>query len=264
MSLIAKDKIQKIARDRRFPAGVIEKDYALSWLLYGIYSSDLKDVFVFKGGTALSKVYFPKTWRMSEDLDFTVIDETHNSKIKPMLIDCFEALNEKSGMEFRLAEFHPTSGHIIGTAQFNGPLGKNSIRLDISLNELLVKEPMRKKMAGDYPDIENFDILVYSLDEIFAEKLRSIIQRGKSRDFFDVWMLMKNEEFDKAKIRELFIEKCRHKNIKPDYDLFFEKTKIDEARDFWKGGLSRLMNEVPDFEMIVLDLKKRLEFLKNP
>lgn len=263
MSLIAKDKIQKIARDRRFPAGVIEKDYALSWLLYGIYSSDLKDVFVFKGGTALSKVYFPKIWRLSEDLDFTVIDGTNNSKIKPMLIDCFEALNEKCGMEFRLAEFHPTPGHIIGTAQFSGPLGRNSIRLDISLNERLVEKPLRKKIADDYADIEKFDILVYSLDEIFAEKLRSIIQRGKSRDYFDVWMLMKNKEFDKAKIKELFIEKCGHKNIKPDYDLFFEKTKIDEARDFWKIGLSRLMNGVPDFDVVAGDLKKELVFLNN-
>jgi len=224
----------------------------------------LKDILVFKGGTALSKIYFPKTWRLSEDLDFTVIDGNHNSKIRPMLIDCFESLNEKSGMDFRLAEFHPTSGHIIATAQFSGPLGKNSIKLDISLNELLVEKPLRKKIAYDYSDIEKFDILVYSLNEIFAEKLRSIIQRGKSRDYFDVWMLMKEGRFDKEKIRELFIEKCGYKNINPDYDLFFEKTKIDEARDFWKVGLSRLMNEVPDFEMIVLDLGKELEFLKNP
>ncbi len=262
MSLIAKDKIQKIARNRRFPAGVIEKDYALSWLLYGIYTSKLKDVLVFKGGTALSKVYFPKTWRLSEDLDFTVINKVDASKIKSMLVDCFEALNEKSELDFRLAEFHPTPGHIMATAQFIGPLGKNSIRLDISLNERLVEKPLRKKIANDYPDIENFDILVYPPDEIFAEKLRSVIQRGKSRDFFDVWMLMKNKEFNKAKIKELFIEKCGHKNIKPNYDLFFEKTKIDEARDFWKVGLSRLMNEVPDFEMIILDLRKELEFLK--
>jgi len=61
--LIPADRIRKIARERKFPAGVMEKDYALSWLLSGIYSSNLKDIFIFKGGTALSKVYFPKIWR---------------------------------------------------------------------------------------------------------------------------------------------------------------------------------------------------------
>ncbi len=261
--MIAKDKIQKIARDRRFPAGVIEKDYALSWLLYGIYSSDLKGILVFKGGTALSKIYFPKTWRLSEDLDFTVVKDAGASKIKPMLMDCFEPLNEKSGMAFSLAEFHPTPGHIIGTAQFIGPLGKNSIRLDISLNERLVEKPLLKEITDDYTDVGAFSILVYSLYEIFAEKLRSIIQRGKSRDYFDIWMLFKNKEFDKAKIKELFIKKCKDKNVELGYELFFEKTKINEARDFWKIGLSRLMNEVPDFDMVVSDLKKELMFLKT-
>lgn len=81
-------------------------------------------------------------------------------------------------MNFSITEFHSNHGQIIGTAQFSGPLGKNSIRLDISLKEVLVLEPLRKEIADDYPDIEKFDILVYSLDEIFAEKLRSIIQRG--------------------------------------------------------------------------------------
>lgn len=75
-------------------------------------------------------------------------------------------------------------------------------------------------------------------------------------------MLMKNEEFDKAKIKELFIKKCRDKNVEPRYELFFEKTKINEARDFWKTGLSRLMNEVSDFEVVIHDLKKGLEFMK--
>lgn len=221
----------------------------------------MKDVLVFKGGTALSKVYFPKTWRLSEDLDFTVVKGVEASKIKPMLVDCFETLNEKSGMAFSLSEFHPTPGHIIATVQFTGPLGRNSIRLDISLKEVLVLVPLRKEIADDYQDIGKFDVLVYSLDEIFAEKLRSIIQRGKSRDFFDVWMLMKSEKFDKAKIRELFIKKCNDKNVEPGYELFFEKTKINEARDFWKTGLARLMNEVPDFDRVIGELRKGLEFL---
>lgn len=169
----------------------------------------------------MSKIYFPKTWRLSEDLDFTVIEGIQDSRIKSMLVDCFEALNEKSGMEFHLAEFHSTPGHNIGTVQFTGPLGKNSVRVDISLNEILTLEPLRKEIDDDYADIGKFDILVYSLDEIFAEKLRSIIQRGKSRDYFDVWMLMKNEAFDKKKIKEIFIKKCTDKNVEPGYELFF-------------------------------------------
>lgn len=180
-----------------------------------------------------------------------------------MLEDCFGALNEKSGMAFSLTEFHATAGHIIATVQFIGPLGKNSIRIDISLDETLVEVPFRKKVAEEYPDMEKFDIFVYSLDEIFVEKLRSIIQRGKSRDYFDAWMLLNKGSFDKAKIKELFVKKCEYKNIEPRYGLFFETAKLNEARDFWKTGLARLMNDVPDFDTVIQDLKIELSFLKE-
>ena len=50
---------------------VLEKDYALSYLLVGIVGTPvLRQMLVFKGGTCLRKAYFPG-YRFSEDLDFT-------------------------------------------------------------------------------------------------------------------------------------------------------------------------------------------------
>ena len=53
------------------PQFVVEKDYALSYLLAGIVDVPmLREMLVFKGGTCLRKAYFPG-YRFSEDLDFT-------------------------------------------------------------------------------------------------------------------------------------------------------------------------------------------------
>jgi predicted nucleotidyltransferase component of viral defense system len=52
----------------------IEKDYILSWLLFGISKHEtLSKTIVFKGGTVLKKVYF-ENYRFSEDLDFTLLN----------------------------------------------------------------------------------------------------------------------------------------------------------------------------------------------
>jgi len=52
---------------------VIEKDYALSWILWGLYRrSGLRESLVFKGGTCLRKC-FVDDYRFSEDLDFTAV-----------------------------------------------------------------------------------------------------------------------------------------------------------------------------------------------
>jgi predicted nucleotidyltransferase component of viral defense system len=69
--LIDRRELLEKARERGLPLAMIEKDYALGWLLLGL--SGAKGL-VFKGGTALSKVYFPRTWRLSEDLDFVFMD----------------------------------------------------------------------------------------------------------------------------------------------------------------------------------------------
>jgi predicted nucleotidyltransferase component of viral defense system len=51
----------------------IEKDYILSWILFGISKHEqLSKAIVFKGGTVLKKVYF-EDYRFSEDLDFTIL-----------------------------------------------------------------------------------------------------------------------------------------------------------------------------------------------
>lgn len=59
---------------------VIEKDYVLGWLLAGIYNHPaINKNWVFKGGTCLKKCYF-ETYRFSEDLDFTLTDESQIDK----------------------------------------------------------------------------------------------------------------------------------------------------------------------------------------
>ena len=56
---------------------IVEKDYVLGWLLAGIgQHPDLRDTWVFKGGTCLKKIHF-ETYRFSEDLDFTLQDNAH-------------------------------------------------------------------------------------------------------------------------------------------------------------------------------------------
>ena len=67
-------EIQAIAGKAQIRDTQIEKDYVLTWLLWGIAQSELLyKSLIFKGGTVLKKAYFPD-YRFSEDLDFTLIN----------------------------------------------------------------------------------------------------------------------------------------------------------------------------------------------
>jgi predicted nucleotidyltransferase component of viral defense system len=58
-----------------YPLPIAQKDYFLALALDIIFSSDLKERLLFKGGTALHHCYLSQK-RFSEDLDFTALDKT--------------------------------------------------------------------------------------------------------------------------------------------------------------------------------------------
>ena len=71
--MIHSSEISKLAHKLGLGDRTIEKDYVLTWILQAIANSPLCHQMVFKGGTAVKKMYIPE-YRFSEDLDFTLLD----------------------------------------------------------------------------------------------------------------------------------------------------------------------------------------------
>lgn len=83
------------------PQWVIEKDWALSYVLLGLTSvAELRDELVFKGGTCLRKAYFPG-YRFSEDLDFSLRSQEECAGLIEHLRQAASFTHE------RLAQFGP-------------------------------------------------------------------------------------------------------------------------------------------------------------
>lgn len=64
--MIDRDILLGIATEKGVPEVIIEKDYVISWFLYGLsQQKEVTENWVFKGATALHKMYF-KDWRFSK------------------------------------------------------------------------------------------------------------------------------------------------------------------------------------------------------
>lgn len=80
----------------------MENYYALGWALAGIYAHDeLKDTWIFKGGTCLKKCFF-ETYRFSEDLDFTLTEPEHLDIgfLERVFGEISEWIYDAAGLEF--------------------------------------------------------------------------------------------------------------------------------------------------------------------
>jgi predicted nucleotidyltransferase component of viral defense system len=147
-----------------------------------------------------------------------------------------------------------------GKVKYSGPLSKNNIKIEIS-REPFIGKVVRESVphAYDYP---KFAVNVYALDNLLAEKMRAIIERGKIRDYYDVWKLLKTCKFDKQVLKELFLQKCKAKTVTfTGIEQMFPAgivTKLEPYLDTW---LTRLSPEpLPELEAIMAELKV---FLKD-
>ena len=233
----------------------MEKDYMIGWLLFGL--SKISD-FVFKGGTALSKIYFPETWRLSEDIDF--VSTAIHLKITDRLNEVFALIREKSGLNFRLKSKYSNPNYLQLKIQYTAILGKNWVKVDVT-RETPVDQVSDKTLQQIYSDYPVFKIKTESLEEIFAEKLRTIIERTKCRDYYDIWRLTELK-VNLQKVRHIFRKKCEIKHlISQGIGQFFPEGIREILKPYWKRELGRLVYLLPGLEEILADLKSRLGFL---
>ena len=260
--MISKDELKRLAGEKNFNVSSLSKDYALGWLLFGISRSSVANRLVFKGGTALSKIYFPENWRLSEDLDFTIVgEETDFDSITSALESQVpEIIQRENEMTVVLKDRpHVNVGYLQSRFQYTGPLGKDTVKIEIS-KESTVGEIKIEKIPRvfDYP---KFEVRVYSLEDILAEKMRSMIQRKRIRDYYDVWRLLKVREFNNGKVKDLFLKKCKSKGIQFDgIDQFFPDELIRTLEPYLEKGLTRLSREkLPPIKKILNELKESLK-----
>jgi predicted nucleotidyltransferase component of viral defense system len=254
--LIDRRELLEKARRKNLSLMMVEKDYVLGWLLFGLAQD--KDL-VFKGGTALSKVYFPRIWRLSEDLDFSLV----NGELKARLESIESVLAEvkkKSGIEFVLKSSHLNPDYLQLKVQYKGVMDRNWIKVDVTMDDV-VDKPVSKAIPKEYSDYVPFQVRVESLEEILASKLRTAIERKKCRDYFDLWKLIQME-FDKQKIRRVFAKKLAVKSLEyKGPSQIFPANLRDTLKPYWERELGRLVNPVPDMEAVFADLRQLLNFL---
>jgi predicted nucleotidyltransferase component of viral defense system len=259
--------IRSVAQSRRVQQSIVEKDYALSYLLAAVSTTvGLSENLVLKGGTALKKLYFPD-YRFSEDLDYSTrtlgpiqkIDTFMDSVIRRMA----ESLNERGPFQVSfeplvLKQPHPGDqiAYIV-RVQFptqRWPLCR--LKVEITVDEPILAPTENRPVIHGFEEDFYAKVPVYSLVEIAAEKLRALLQSkarllergwGASRvcrDYYDLWTLLRIPGIISRKLISLVDRKCAVRGISFETPhAFISDDLLAVARREWK---QRLLSFVPD------------------
>jgi predicted nucleotidyltransferase component of viral defense system len=246
---------------------VVEKDYVLGWLLWGIGSDPiLGDRWVFKGGTCLKKCYI-ETHRFSEDLDFTVLPggPYRPEQIEPLPGPMLARVHDASGINFSskapALRLRPDGLSTEGRVYYIGPRQTPQaarVKLDVSANETVVRPPVLSEITHPYPDGPlPGRVRCYSFEELFAEKIRAMAQRARPRDLYDIINLFRRNDLRlyPELIRHALEEKCSAKSIAtPTAADFADSPLVAALEDDWAQMLAHQLPALPPLQAFLDEL----------
>ena len=136
---------------------------------------------------------------------------------------------------------------------------KNTTSLDVMIDEYVAFASVNHRHS--YENAPEFEVTAYSLEEIFAEKLRALYQRSQARDYYDLYRMLTEADVDDSVLLPAFTRKCEHDGLDIDLQDGLPGEKRDEIRDGWQHTLPDLVADLPEFSTMYETLEDYIDSL---
>lgn len=199
----------------------IEQDLILNRVLVNIFKNEfLNDQLLFRGGTALHKLYFKQPLRYSEDLDFV---QCRTGAIKPIVQTIQTTLDPWFG-ESRTQTRRDGFRLYYYFAPESDPDGKKRVKIEINTREhftlfegVLIQHRVVSQWYSDQATLKT-----YHIDELAATKLRALYQRKKGRDLFDLYKMLHGNLIQPKRVVHAFREYIAFQGLSVSKQTFME------------------------------------------
>jgi len=209
----------------------VEQDLVLSRALVAMFQQEtVVDEVVFRGGTALHKLFFNTACRYSEDIDLVQrragpIGKVVNA-IRGALDPWLDGPKWKQGKgRFTLIYRFKTTFE---------PVSMMRLKIEINTREhFCVFGTTCRPFKIENPWFEGMTkVPVYRFNELLGTKMRALYQRKKGRDLFDLWRALHSDGLDVGQILECFERYMGHDGARvsrAEFEANLSEKLLDEA-----------------------------------
>ena len=148
-----------------------------------------------------------------------------------------------------------------------------SIKMEVTADEPVILPAADRPLLHGYGEDLATTLRCYSLEEIVAEKLRTMRQalrrleagrwsRNCARDYYDLWRLCVDPDVavDLTRVATILPEKLAVRGVEArSVDDFFPPAVVAEARRQWQSSLGNLVRPLPKFDVAIAELRAKLD-----
>lgn len=239
----------------------VEQDLVISRALIELFNnSHIKNSLVFRGGTALNKLFLKPQARYSEDIDLVQKDaesigqtiDAIRKVLNPWLGDPKWKLTQRSAkLIYRYDSINKLPG---------------KLKIEINTSEHFQVLPLRLEKFTITSEWfhGSADIITYELDELMATKLRALYQRRKGRDLFDLWYVTKRNLINLDNVFKIFTQYCMHDGIVINKDEFLKNLELKKTHLDFQSDMNVLLplelewNFKEAYEFVIKNIINRL------
>lgn len=216
----------------------IEQDLVISRALVDLYNEPhVSETLIFRGGTALNKLFIKPPSRYSEDIDFV----QKNSNPIGQTIDVIRELFKPwlGDPKWKITE---RSAKLIYKYE---AINKMPAKLKIEINTTEHFQVLPLKTVPFTVESDWFNgatnIITYELDELMATKLRALYQRRKGRDLFDLWFVNQKGLVNLDNLFEIFEKYCMNDDSRFSREEFLKNLELKRNHPAFQSDMHALL-----------------------
>ena len=259
-----RQRLTNIARQSGRPFQEVLQYFAMERFLYRLSLSPHAERFILKGALMFT-VWGAPASRPTRDID--LLGRMNNSvdSLIPVFHDVCQQLVEPDGLVFDVKSL---VGQVIKEdADYSGVRvtflaflenARVPMQIDIGFGDVIIPDAI----VTEYPTILEFSaprLRVYPRETVVAEKFEAMVKLGqinsRLKDFFDLWLLARNFEFDGPTLSTAVAQTFKHRQTAIAAQPFaLTATFANDAakQTQWKGFLRKSRLEIAPQELPVV------------
>ena len=234
-----KAKVRNLSKGNSQKAQTYIRNFVMERFLERMAESKYRNNFILKGGMLVAAVVGQDS-RATMDIDASVKNISLTKEAAVRIVEEIIAVEIEDGVHFQITKTtdimeehdYPGIRFMLEAALDNL---RQTIKIDISTGDVIT--PSAIEYSYKLMLEERFiSIWVYSIETLLAEKIETMMHRGTAntrlRDFYDVYIIRQQVQYDQDMLREAFLSTCRKRGTSyqiPELRIILEEIELSKT-----------------------------------